>query len=479
MWRAEQSRGTLFVSLGARRVEAAVQVRGRWLGDSAVAFAIEPGAACDPVVAALTQALSQALVQVSDALQHWCEMPRTDGVVLRELRVLVADCWLTWATLPWSDGLADSATADTYVRAQLAAGGTPCDATDAVRVDDAAYGQPRVVARFPAGVMDALSRFAAGLGLALRSVCPLSVAAWTAAPRGGSRVALAVLDEGLTAVVQGGRRIGEVIVRGPLSEVAEGDAPVRALQGLWNRLRARDPQFAALPGLAVLDLAQVVGYAALPDAALPTGLQRVKWPTQPPGAPPSRRLQLAALCASRTASHTSGLDAVPAAGSPPWLRWAAAAAVTAALLGGAQAWRVARQAQATQAEWAALREIPAPVVRQVPWSREDLARVQAVNAAVRELNLPISALLAALQPPGDLRVAVLGVDVASGAPVVAGGSSSVKISAQARSGADMARYVAYVAQRRPFGSAYLVRHEIATEAPDRPYRFTVEAQWKD
>jgi hypothetical protein len=71
------------------------------------------------------------------------------------------------------------------------------------------------------------------------------------------------------------------------------------------------------------------------------------------------------------------------------------------------------------------------------------------------------------------------VDVASGAPVVAGGSSSVKISAQARSGADMARYVAYVAQRRPFGSAYLVRHEIATEAPDRPYRFTVEAQWKD
>ena len=50
---------------------------------------------------------------------------------------------------------------------------------------------------------------------------------------------------------------------------------------------------------------------------------------------------------------------------------------------------------------------------------------------------------------------------------------------QARSGADMARYVAYVAQRRPFGSAYLVRHEIAAEAPDRPYRFTVEAQWKD
>jgi hypothetical protein len=101
-----------------------------------------------------------------------------------------------------------------------------------------------------------------------------------------------------------------------------------------------------------------------------------------------------------------------------------------------------------------------------------------VNAAVRELNLPISALLAALQPPADLRVAVLGVDVTSGAQAAAG-TSSVKISAQARAGADMARYVAYVAQRRPFDSAYLVRHEIAGDAPDRPYRFTVEAAWKE
>lgn len=474
MWRAEQSGGTLFVSLGARRVEAAVQVRGRWLGDSAMTFAIDPGAASESAAAVLTQALAP----LGHALQHWREMPRTDGVVLRELRVLVADGWLTWATLPWSDGLADSATADAYVRAQLAAGGTPCDAADAVCVDDAAYGRPRAVARFPVGVMDALARFAASLGVALRSVCPLSVAAWTAAPRGGT-FALAVLDEGLTAVVQGGRRIGEVIVRGPLGEVAEGDAPVRALQGLWNRLRARDPQFAALPCLAVLDLAQVTGNAAFPDAALPTGLQHLKWPAQPLGAPPSRRLQLAALFASRTASRPSGLDAMPAAGARPWLRWAAAAAVAAALLGVAQAWQLARQVQATQVEWTALREAPAPVVRHAPWSREDLARVQAVNTAVRELNLPISALLAALQPPGDLRVAVLGVDVASGAPAVAGGPSSVKISAQARSGADMARYVAYVAQRRPFGSAYLVRHEIATEASDRPYRFTVEAQWKD
>lgn len=479
MWRVEPSGGTLFLSLGARHVEAAVQVRGRWLGDSAVAFAIDPGPARDPVVAVLTHALSQ----VSAALQQWRETPRTDTVVLRELRVLVADCWLTWATLPWSESLADPATADAYVRAQLAAGGTPCDAADAVCVDDAAYGQPRAVARFPAGVTDDLERFAAGLGVALRSVCPLSVAAWTVAPRGGTP-ALAVLDEGLTAVVQGGRRLGEVIVRGPLSEVVEGDAPMRALQGLWNRLRARDPQFAALPGLAVLDLAQVVGHAslseaALPDAALPAGLQCVTWPAQPLGAPSSRRLQLAALFASSTASRPSGLDAVAAAEARPWLRWAAAAAAAAALLGVAQAWQLARQVQATQAEWTALREAPAPVVRHAPWSREDLARVQAVNTAVRELNLPISALLAALQPPGDLRVAVLGVDVASGAPVVAGGSSSVKISAQARSGADMARYVAYVAQRRPFGSAYLVRHEIATEAPDRPYRFTVEAQWKD
>jgi len=278
-----------------------------------------------------------------------------------------------------------------------------------------------------------------------------------------------VLDEGCTTVVHGGRRIGEVVVRGQVTDLAEGRPPMHALQGLWNRLRARDAQLAIVPGPWVLDLA-----ALLQDEALPADLRALQWPAPPQGLPP--RLQLAAL----DASGHSGLDAAPAAvESPRWLRWAAAASLAAALLGGIEAWQLARQAQAAEAEWAALREAPAPVLRQASWSREDLARAAAVNAAVRELNLPISALLAALQPPADLHVAVLGVDVASGAPAEAGGSSRVKITAQAPSGVDMAHYVAYVAQRRPFDGAYLVRHEIAMEVPERPWRFMVEASWKD
>lgn len=461
MSRDSSGAGALFVSLGAQRVEAAAQARGRWVEGSTVTLAIDPPSG--PGRQAATLALAHAVSQAGEALRRRPEAP-----ALRELHVRVADCWLTWATVPWSDDLADPATANPALRAHLAGTGCPCDDGDALCVDDAAYGQPRVMVRFPAAVLEAVSRLAAGLGLPLRSLRPLGVSAWAAMPRGGVR-ALVMLEEGCTAVLQGGRRIGEVLVRGQVTDLAEGRAPVHALQGLWNRLRARDAQLAAVPRLWVLDLA-----AILQGEALPEGLQALEWPAPPHGLSP--RLHLAALDASR--HH--GLDAVPAAvASPRWLRWAAAASVAAALLGGLEAWQLARQAQAAQAEWVALREAPAPVLRQAPWSREDLARVAAVNAAVRELNLPISALLAALQPPADLRVAVLGVDVASGTPAEAGGASRVKISAQAVSGADMARYVAYVARRRPFDGAYLVRHEIAMEVPERPWRFTVEASWKD
>jgi hypothetical protein len=114
------------------------------------------------------------------------------------------------------------------------------------------------------------------------------------------------------------------------------------------------------------------------------------------------------------------------------------------------------------------------------WSRAEMAQVQAVNAAIRELNLPISSILRALEPPRDIRVAVLSVETAVDTSVgTSSKTSSVKIFAEARSGAEMARYVSFVAERKPFTGAYLTRHEIDETSAERPYRFTVEAVWSE
>lgn len=77
----------------------------------------------------------------------------------------------------------------------------------------------------------------------------------------------------------------------------------------------------------------------------------------------------------------------------------------------------------------------------------------------------------------DLRVAVLSLTTT---PATSSSQASrVKIVAEARTGADMARYVAFLAERKPFTGAYLSEHEIDENAPERPYRFTLEAEWTD
>ena len=55
----------------------------------------------------------------------------------------------------------------------------------------------------------------------------------------------------------------------------------------------------------------------------------------------------------------------------------------------------------------------------------------------------------------------------------------MKIVAEARSAGDMAGYVRFLAERKPLNGAYLLEHEIAEGEAERPYRFTVEATWKD
>jgi hypothetical protein len=103
-------------------------------------------------------------------------------------------------------------------------------------------------------------------------------------------------------------------------------------------------------------------------------------------------------------------------------------------------------------------------------------QVLAANIAIRQLNLPAAQLLRALAPPKDIRVALLGIDLSDSANESA--AAKFKLNAETRSGEEMTRYIAFLADRKPFVQAYLVRHEVMQNMPERPWRFTLELTWQ-
>jgi hypothetical protein len=429
---------TLVVAIGALRVEWGVMARGQWVPDSASALSIAPVGA-DATLAGVCAALERVQLETGAA----------------RLRAVVADKWLAVASVPWSAALQDAGRADAFARGQLLQAGHEVQAADTLRLDDAAFAQPRLAVAYPALLLDALRALAGRSRARLASVLPTSVAGWALAPRG--HAALAVLDQGQVMLAQGAWRLADVTLR---------EGGVAELQGLWQRTRLRDPRLAAVTELAVLDLAPTPESPAQAVA----GLSPIELPLQARAM--SRALQLAGLAAAQRLA----IDAVPPEAPVTPLRWAVAAAMLLVAGGlSLQAWQAVQRVNGLQ------QQLDAAQVRSVPaapaaLSRDEQARVPAVNAAIREMNLPVSALLQALQPPRDIRVAVLGVDVLGATP---GATTGIKITGEARTGAEMARYVAFVSSRKPFTGAYLTRHEIDDTTPERPYRFTLEAAWND
>lgn len=449
--------GLLVVAPGAL-LYGAVRGRGagaRWVAGGVRVLPIGPG---DTPAVAL-QALASDLA---------------GGTAPSALRVLVADSVLAIGAIASVGQVRQGPAAEAQAREQLRAAGFDVDAAAPVRLDDVAPGQPRLAVAYPPDLMRALAEFAERAGCALVSVLPLSVAAWTAARAGADTrpKALAVAAPGLALVLHngGGARAAcaDVVVR---TEDPSGALGARRVADLWRRLGLRNPALGNVERIALLHLLDGTpdpawhgaGFAVLDplagDAAVPPLLRLAA------GQPPRRH----------------PLDACAAA--PSWTAARVAVLAGAAALAVALAWQAGQQTLAAthlRAQLALLRA-PAPVAASAPaWTREEIARIKVVNGAVRQLNLPIAAILRALKPPPDLRVTVLGVDASSAAASAApGAASSVKIVAQAASGADMARYAAYVGSRAPFVSAYLLGHDIDGTGAGQTYRFTLEAQWTD
>lgn len=458
MSRAEsrRARATLLVVVGAQRLDHGVLCAAgkRWHGDT---LGSRPLRADGGV---------PTLEDVETALQA---LPPAPGAA--RMRVLVADTWLAAATLPWSAGMRRTEVALTLARAQLLQAGCPVGAGDTIRLDDAPYGVPRLAVAYPAALVDAVSQAAGRLGVRVDSILPVTMAGWALARRAhkGRLAALALHDSGWTALAHdaaGGRGgLQELLVRAASAQEGQDTHPVQAL---WRPLCLREPYLAALAEVPLLDLScdDPARQAGKPFAPLAPFTRVAEGGARNP--------LLLAAGVLRLRSALDACSGLPQSSAPQW----AVLAMTA-LLAGAAWWQAAETGRRAAAAEAArvVTYVVKPPRPASDWSRADLARIAAVNAAIRELNLPVAAILRALEPPADLQVAVLGVETLAHAS--GGRESRVKIVAEARGPAEMARYLAFVSRSKPLNRAYLLQHEVGEASAGKPYRFTLEASWND
>lgn len=485
-----------FVWVGADAVQAAAWSEGRWLDEGRVT---EPVAA-DPIealgrVAARLSALA-GLAPVG-APAHPPAHPRAHPPTHTRSRlwVAVADVHLRGATLAWTPLLMRDALLPSLAQAQLVQAGHETGARDRIRVGEGAAGQPRALVAHPQALVAACEGLAATLGASLASLLPLSALAWQQARRQGA-APVGVLVDGLALLLEAGEPGGRHLVRVSAWRHADAEAELRLRWRRW-RLRAQVAGVAASeagtqavspppsPSLPLLDwrTRPAVKGAATPDAdaelawlaAAPVSASADAMAEATPEATPEAIPAVLRQLQAASRSAPSSLDAVERQAEATPLRWAALAGVALLLLGliadNASTWQDRRIAlAATQPEPRVASVAPVDPA----WSREELARIQQVNEAVRRLNVPLERLLIALQPPPDIPVALLSVDIRAAA---SGGRSVSQVRAQAGVGQDMSRYVAHVGSRAPFVDAHLKQHERREDEPGQPYQFTMEAAW--
>lgn len=98
-------------------------------------------------------------------------------------------------------------------------------------------------------------------------------------------------------------------------------------------------------------------------------------------------------------------------------------------------------------------------------------QVEAVNRAVLQLNLPWAPLLMAIEEQLNDEVALLSLEPDAARQVL-------RIQGEAKSSDAMLDFVKKLGKKELFQAVVLTRHEINESDRNKPYRFTLEAQWR-
>lgn len=484
----------LYIYIGAQRLQAAWAARRgaelRMLFDAAYEQPIvdEPMASVDAWPAAVSKAM--------EALGASCqaELALRRGA---ELRVLVSDQWVPSASVPWNAAQYRPGAAIAAARSELREAGQEVLSGDLLRLDDAPLRQPRLAVCYPASLLEHVDRLAATLKTRPHSVTTLSALAWRGNDAPGqtpvhSERVLAILEPGNASARQ------VILVRGQRASACIDEVLIRPLQAGLHPDGAGRPAARELATSSVAAIVQRLGWNAVPSPSSPEVATLFSVTDLTPNDPLSGATGPMAWWVTpqgrRDLVSAHALDAVARAARPSAVKLLALACVLGGIgFSGVTLWRSeARLQEALDAASAARRAAVVPEAP--PPSAEQAKRIAAVNAVVSELNIPLPRLLRALQPPKDIRVGLLGLELVAGRERGAGPGGAVdarvsrptlKVHAEAPASTDMTRYVAFLSDRKPLNHAYLVRHEVPDSAaaqagsPRAAYRFTVEVAWKD
>jgi len=475
----------LYLYIGAQRLQAAWSARRgaelRMLFDAAY----RQPAADEPL--ASVGALPAAVPEAIEALARSCqaEMALQRGA---ELRVLVSDQWVPSASVPWNAAQYRAAAAVAAARSELREAGHEVSSGDLLRLDDAPLRQPRLAVCYPASLLEHVNRLAAGLKTRPHSITTLSALAWRGndapgqTPAHSERV-LAILEPGDASARQ------VILVRGQRASACIDEVVIRPLHSDGTaRPAAREL------ATSVAAIVQRLGWNAVPSPSSPevatlfsvTDLA----PNDPLGGASGPMAWWVLPQGRRDLAAAHALDAVARAARPSAAKLLLLACVLGGIgFSGVALWRNEARLQEALATATAARRA-AVVPEAPPPSAEQAKRIAAVNAVVSELNIPLPRLLRALQPPKDIRVGLLGLELVAGRERGAGPGDArvlrptLKVHAEAPASTDMTRYVAFLSDRKPLNHAYLVRHEVPDNAAQggnaqATFRFTVEVAWKD
>ena len=435
-----------------------------------------------------TQSPRRALMNALDSLP---DNPFDEATPATALHVWVADHWVAMEVVPWSDAFLQEASALALARVSMSEEGHEVQGGDLMRLDDAPLGQPRLAVAYPHEMLTWLAERAQAWSLRLCSVRVASVACWSAMGGSSTMHTMAVLhDEAL--VIMCSSSSSRTLARAPsISEFHSVPQDGRAhrlgpettafdkgegqqLIHSWRRLALRFPQWATASELPFLD-ARIGTSGAVGAAGVPKPFAHLKSSSATEGEADLPVGGVLTMLTRRASPHT--LDAI-ADRRPRLSVWVP---VVAALFFGfalvaSMVWSGDQLIDTIEGKLAQYRQPAIESTLVNPLTKKEKGRIPAVNQAVRQLNLPVHALLHSLEPPKDVLVAVLSVD-SVGRGGLATHSSIVRIVAQSPSSADMMRYVAFVSERKPFTGALLRKHEWVDGLSRKQIRFTVEATW--
>lgn len=455
---------TLYLFIDACQLHAAIYSQADWGPASVTVMDFDPPA--EGLTSGLDAMLS-ALSVLQAKLERQFNVQENPFSAI-DVCVGVSECWLPNETMPWSDQL-QSRNPSEVAALHLVQSGFVIEAEDTVRWGDAGWGRPRWTVAYPHALLRALEELARTVNGRLVGVIPAASAVAASCKYSG-------MKDGVIAYVSGGQlsllelRDGyEFSTMQRAFDVGEksfeSTTAQEALLKVWQGIQLRAPHLQSFTELNVV--------ADQPVNLMPgvSTLKFLQWPDVS-----MFRIEPMLRCLHMTNSRLHALNPVKRKSTidkrsalPLLLSIIAVSAMLWNYMANAEAMRTLEQSSE-------LRSIASTRSDQQQSSPAEKERVAAVNVAIRQLNMPVAELLRALHPPRDIRVALLGVDLSD-----SGGSVDlprIKLNAEAPSGEDMTRYLAFLNGRKPFVLAYLVRHEVVQNSSGNPWRFTMELTWR-